>query len=303
LFELDILESLHQKFIETFSVSLMQSSKFSIFDGMLKVLQYTKLNTGKAVAITSTTSAIVELVLKTSGLENFFDVIVTSDMVQKAKPDPEAILFACELLGVLPDTNIIYVGDSIHDINAAESAGCTAIGVTWGAHRSQLKSAGRIHVDTPGELLVYLQKIIKKTQLPFLDLLEDNEIYFSKLMNSQEDLPWYSQGPMESSPRFERPIDLFKHSLSPILTRIDLATPEYIPPTIWLRKGIVIPDDLLHSDIVKAYSDLIAFLKDIKLETWWSLNTEFTTKWRKSISHAILHIGQVITSLKLVEMV
>ena len=47
-------------------------------------------------------------------------------MVEEGKPDPEMILFSCELAGVLL-AETIYVGDSPADMMAGRSAWCKAV--------------------------------------------------------------------------------------------------------------------------------------------------------------------------------
>ena len=46
-------------------------------------------------------------------------MLVTSDDVKNMKPDPEGISKACDEIGVFPQ-NVIYVGDHIKDMIAAE---------------------------------------------------------------------------------------------------------------------------------------------------------------------------------------
>ena len=50
-----------------------------------------------------------------------------------------------------------YVGDSPYDMRAANAAGMTAIGVTWGKiHDREALSDADVVVDTPEELLAAL---------------------------------------------------------------------------------------------------------------------------------------------------
>jgi HAD superfamily hydrolase (TIGR01509 family) len=52
--------------------------------------------------------------------------------VNKAKPDPEIVLKACEFLDVEPE-DVVLVGDTNSDVRAGKAAGCTVIGVNIGA--------------------------------------------------------------------------------------------------------------------------------------------------------------------------
>ena len=56
---------------------------------------------------------------------------ISADEVPKAKPAPDGILRACELLALSP-TQCIYVGDDKRDIDAGHAAGMKTIAADWG---------------------------------------------------------------------------------------------------------------------------------------------------------------------------
>ena len=66
--------------------------------------------------------------LKFHRLIKYFSTIVTAEDVERPKPYPDAILKACEKLGVAPD-EAIYVGDNKNDYKAGKSAGCFVVGL------------------------------------------------------------------------------------------------------------------------------------------------------------------------------
>ena len=82
--------------------------------------------------ITNTPKVCAYEIMKQFDLEKFFDVVITSDDVNKAKPDPEIVLKACEFLDVEPK-DVVLVGDTNSDVRAGKAAGCTVIGVNIGA--------------------------------------------------------------------------------------------------------------------------------------------------------------------------
>ncbi|MHA1991953.1 MAG: HAD family hydrolase [Candidatus Hodarchaeales archaeon] len=63
---------------------------------------------------------------------NFFDVIITREMVRSIKPSPEGILKAIELLKS-DIKKSVYIGDFPHDIMAAKEAGIMSIGILTGS--------------------------------------------------------------------------------------------------------------------------------------------------------------------------
>jgi HAD superfamily hydrolase (TIGR01509 family) len=91
-----------------------------------------KLSGYKKGIITNTPKVCAYEIMKQFDLEKYFDVVITSDDVNKAKPDPEIVLKACEFLDVEPK-DVVLVGDTNSDIQAGKAAGCTVIGVNIGA--------------------------------------------------------------------------------------------------------------------------------------------------------------------------
>jgi len=69
--------------------------------------------------------------LRRVGLEEDIDVIVAADDVTNPKPDPEPIQLALTRLGESPEL-AIYVGDSVHDMEAGRAAGIATGAVLWG---------------------------------------------------------------------------------------------------------------------------------------------------------------------------
>ena len=57
--------------------------------------------------------------------------VVTPDHVDQPKPDPEAILLACEQLSCDP-TETLFIGDHLRDIEAGRGAGCFTLAAAYG---------------------------------------------------------------------------------------------------------------------------------------------------------------------------
>lgn len=72
----------------------------------------------------------VNMGLKLSQLDQFFDVVVTLDDVENAKPHPEPVLNALNQLGSLP-AEAMMVGDNHHDIESGRNAGTKTVAVSW----------------------------------------------------------------------------------------------------------------------------------------------------------------------------
>jgi FMN phosphatase YigB (HAD superfamily) len=52
--------------------------------------------------------------LRALNIDNCFDVVISSDTVEKGKPDPSVFHQACLLVGI-EKQNAIHIGDSLHD--------------------------------------------------------------------------------------------------------------------------------------------------------------------------------------------
>jgi phosphoglycolate phosphatase len=74
--------------------------------------------------------------LKRTGLDGFFGVVVCGDTVARKKPDPEPVLAACARLGVRPG-DALMIGDSANDVQAARAAGCPVWCVPYGYNEGQ----------------------------------------------------------------------------------------------------------------------------------------------------------------------
>ena len=102
----------------------INSVKFD--SGIIDVLKEFKYY--KKGVITNTPKDSAFQILKKFDIQQFFDIIITSDDVSKAKPDPEIVLKACEVLNVEPK-NVVLIGDTDSDIKAGKAANCIVIGL------------------------------------------------------------------------------------------------------------------------------------------------------------------------------
>ena len=76
--------------------------------------------------ITNTGGGLARDILEELGI--IADHVIGGDEVNNAKPAPDIVLKACELLGVTPRESIV-VGDSMYDIGAATTSGAISVGI------------------------------------------------------------------------------------------------------------------------------------------------------------------------------
>lgn len=90
--------------------------------GVTEVLEHLKENRLKIAVATSTKQELAQKRLRLTGIYDYFDRLVYSDMVSRGKPNPDIYLKACELLEVAPE-DAIGVEDSINGVKACHAAG------------------------------------------------------------------------------------------------------------------------------------------------------------------------------------
>ncbi|MBW6497003.1 MAG: HAD family phosphatase [Bacteroidales bacterium] len=114
------------------------SCEFNI--GLLNTSRQLKMKTGLA---TMSHQVQVEKVLNILQLQDHFDRIITRDMIQNGKPDPEIYLKMVEQLQVQPQEAII-IEDSVSGIKAAMNAGIQVFAVTNRLTRFSVNSSNML---------------------------------------------------------------------------------------------------------------------------------------------------------------
>ena len=101
--------------------------KLELLDGAQELLILLHKNF-KTALITSTERSYVDLVFKKIKIAEYFDILVTGDMVPHGKPDPESYLIAAQKLGVTAEECVVFE-DAPSGILAGKNAGMKVIAV------------------------------------------------------------------------------------------------------------------------------------------------------------------------------
>jgi pyrophosphatase PpaX len=126
------------------------------FEGIERVLAELKREGRRLGIVTAKRRKTVELAFAVLPLERYFDVVVTSDMTERHKPDPEPVLTALKRLGVGP-AEAAFVGDSPFDVASGKAAGVFTVAVAWGnIHPTENLAEADVLVETPRQLLEVL---------------------------------------------------------------------------------------------------------------------------------------------------
>jgi pyrophosphatase PpaX len=123
------------------------------FEGIERVLAELKSQGRRLGIVTAKRRKTVELAFAVLPLEPYFDVVVTADMTERHKPDPEPVLAALERLGARPEATA-FVGDSPFDVGAGKAAGVFTVAVAWGnIHPVESLAGADAIVESPEQLL------------------------------------------------------------------------------------------------------------------------------------------------------
>jgi HAD superfamily hydrolase (TIGR01509 family) len=94
--------------------------------GVREILDFLK-GSGKKIALASSTKKQKVITqLKDAGILDYFDEVITGDMVEKSKPEPDIFLLACKKTGVSPE-RAYAIEDSYNGIRSAYRGGLRPI--------------------------------------------------------------------------------------------------------------------------------------------------------------------------------
>jgi haloacid dehalogenase superfamily, subfamily IA, variant 3 with third motif having DD or ED/haloacid dehalogenase superfamily, subfamily IA, variant 1 with third motif having Dx(3-4)D or Dx(3-4)E len=123
--------------------------------GCQKFLEQLKSKGIKMGIATSNKRSMVDVVLESLGMKNFFEVITTSDEVKKGKPAPDVYLTTAKLLNVEPKHCLVFE-DVVAGIIAGKSAGMKVCAVEddfTREVRQRKKELSDYYIDDYSELL------------------------------------------------------------------------------------------------------------------------------------------------------
>lgn len=87
---------------------MIDSFAFDLRPGVKKVLDFCKEHHIPMAVATSTPHTRTLKCLKNAGIIDYFDEILSGDMVEKGKPDPEIYLTVAKKLGVSPEEALVF---------------------------------------------------------------------------------------------------------------------------------------------------------------------------------------------------
>ena len=97
--------------------------------------------------------------LEQLGLARYFEQVIAGDTLALKKPDPAQLIHACRGFGIAP-RDMLVIGDSVNDAEAARAAGCPVFCVTYGYNEG--RDVRELEVDAIVGSLVEDTRLIEK---------------------------------------------------------------------------------------------------------------------------------------------
>jgi HAD superfamily hydrolase (TIGR01509 family) len=127
------------------------------FKGTRELVQRLKREGRRVVVASSASKHDLDALLERAGVRSIIDTHTSKDDVDRSKPDPDVVHAALGELDLPPD-DVVMVGDTPYDIEAASKAGVRTIALRCGGgwYDAELVGAAAIY-DDPADLLAKLE--------------------------------------------------------------------------------------------------------------------------------------------------
>jgi len=104
----------------------LDKEKVPAYEGTVRFIKAVRASGHKAALISS--SKNLPRIIKSAGVEDIWDAIVSGTEVKKGKPDPQVFLLAAERLA-MPPAKCVVIEDAIQGVEAARRGGMKCIGI------------------------------------------------------------------------------------------------------------------------------------------------------------------------------
>ncbi|MBY6187815.1 phosphoglycolate phosphatase [Marinobacter hydrocarbonoclasticus] len=130
----DLLANALERFHFHYGAHLDQGSP--LYPGVAETLAALKARGYRLALITNKPARYLPDLMATCGLAAHFELMLGGDSLARRKPDPMPLEHVLAQFGLAAE-QMVMVGDSRNDIEAAKAAGCTSIGLTYGYNYGQ----------------------------------------------------------------------------------------------------------------------------------------------------------------------
>ena len=129
-----------------------------VYPGALEALEALAAQGMPMACLTNKPLSFAKPLLAAKGLDGYFTQVFGGDSFERKKPDPLPILKTCEALGTAV-AQTLMVGDSSNDAQAAHTAGCPVVLVTYGYNHGRpiQETPAAAWLDSLAQLPAWLQ--------------------------------------------------------------------------------------------------------------------------------------------------
>jgi phosphoglycolate phosphatase len=131
----------------------------SIYPGVKEGLERMRSMQLRLACVTNKSQRFTGALLEQLRLARDFEIVVAGDTLPQKKPDPAPLLHACRGFGIAP-AEMLMIGDSMNDAQAARAAGCPVFCVTYGYNEG--RDVRELDVDAIVASLVEATRLIQK---------------------------------------------------------------------------------------------------------------------------------------------
>jgi phosphoglycolate phosphatase len=131
----------------------------TLFPGVIDGLDALRVARLPLACVTNKAERFTLPLLEQLGIAHYFGVVIAGDTLPQKKPDPAPLLHACHHINVAP-SEMLMIGDSMNDAQAARAAGCPVFCVTYGYNEGQDVRA--LDVDAIVASLIEATRLIQK---------------------------------------------------------------------------------------------------------------------------------------------
>jgi phosphoglycolate phosphatase len=145
-------ESWRQRFLEHYAVNSFRHS--TLFHGVREMLEFLDNSRIPWGIVTNKIEALTLPILEAAELAEHVGCVVCGDTLAESKPHPAPVRLACDMLNV-PETQTLFVGDDVRDIQAGRAAGTQTAAVFYGYGSGEFEDdfvRDSFHVHHPGDL-------------------------------------------------------------------------------------------------------------------------------------------------------
>ena len=127
----------------------------AVYPGVVAGLQGLAAMGLPMACLTNKPRGLAQKLLEQKGLSEYFQVVFGGDSFDRKKPDPLPLIKTCEVLGFEP-SQVLMIGDSSNDAQAAHAAGCKLVLLSHGYNHGQpiREVPARLRLDSLAEILL-----------------------------------------------------------------------------------------------------------------------------------------------------